>query len=304
MLAQPLYAISALARPTTSEGHDEASILRYLRLFVSVTTEYGESLSHDDRTTQLVHTSDRARLQRQAAINVKLLVESIKEGAMALLDAGSIDLVRHQVVDKFLNIVAYGRGRFLSHAVQASGAFDFSLAIAAFELIKRSVAEPSPGLTNIVRNVVAVEEVISLKSGTGLMEIWRTLSSKPQNAESRLDDLEASDGRVPFALNDPKLRAQHLVEAGTGDDDMKQEIDMTYIFAQLRALVAVSRSPTESHLVIQDLIDDGCSNREVSLTTLVPYRQLLWASDARESVIEGLMHAHILRIRSSPLIYL
>lgn len=102
-------------------------------------------------------------------------------------------------------IVAYGR--FLSRAVQASGAFDFSLAIAAFDLIKRALVEPLPSLTNVVRSVVAVEEIISLKSGAALMEIWRTLSSESPTVDSHVDELEASDRRVPFALNDPSTSA-------------------------------------------------------------------------------------------------
>ncbi|RDX53520.1 midasin [Lentinus brumalis] len=320
MLAQPLYALSALASPTASKNYDEASILRYLRLFVSVTTEYGDPLLDHDRSTELMYTNERVRLQHQAISNVKLLVESIKEAAIALLDTGSLELGRHHEVDKFIAIVAYGR--FLSHAVQASGAFDFSLAIAAFDLIKSSVAEPTPGLAHIVPSVKAFQEVISLKSGAGLIEIWGTFLSKSPTVKSRVEELEHSDMRAPFALTDPRLRAQvldlmsmcnlspsyegdqvdvlerlisqvktRLSEAGTTDGAVEQEVEVTYVFAQLRALIAVSRSLTESRLVVQDLINYGCSNRKVSLKSLIPYRQLLWASDARESVIQRLMHA-------------
>ncbi|RPD62626.1 midasin [Lentinus tigrinus ALCF2SS1-7] len=318
--SQPLYAISAMTSPTALKEYDEASILLYLRLFVAVTMDYGEPHSRDDPTTESMHTSERARLQHQAATKVKLLVESIREVALALLGASSIAPERHHV-DIFLEIVAYGR--FLSHAVQASGAFDFSLTMAAFEMIKRSVSEHSSELADVVCSVKAVEEIISLKSGAGLVGIWRALSSKVPLVDSQLYELEDSDLRVPFALNDPKLRAQvldlmsmwnlsrgsekgqtnvlerltaqlktRLVESTTLDDNVKRQTDFTYIFAQFRALVSVSTSTTESQLVVvQDLIDFGCSNQEISLITLIPYRQLLWISDAHESIIQGFMHA-------------
>lgn len=34
--------------------------------------------------------------------------------------------------------------------------------------------------------------------------------------------------------------------------------------------------------MLLDLIDYGCSDRNISLATLIPYRQLLWAVDAHE----------------------
>ncbi len=97
MYCKPLYALSALASPTAYKNYDEASILRYLRLFVSVTTEYGDPLPEHDRSTELMYTNERVRLQHQAISNVKLLVESIKEAAIALLDTGSLELGRHHV---------------------------------------------------------------------------------------------------------------------------------------------------------------------------------------------------------------
>ena len=102
----------------------------------------------------------------------------------------------------------------MSNAIQVSGAFDYSHAIAAFEMIKYSVAEYSTVLTDIVSSVKAVEEVLSLKSGAGLVEIWRALSSCVPEVNKQLDELEASDRRVPFARNDSS-KFHHTLSSST-----------------------------------------------------------------------------------------
>ena len=98
LCCKPLYAISTVTSSTTPEDYDEASILRYLRLFVAVTMDFENSLSQDDHATEPRHISEHARRQYRAITNVKLLIKSIKEAASVFLETSNIVLGRYQVM--------------------------------------------------------------------------------------------------------------------------------------------------------------------------------------------------------------
>ena len=87
-----------------------------------------------------------------------------------------------------LELVSYGR--FLRHAVQSPETFDFSLAYAIVEWIRKALSNAQSGsqtVAEVVQGVNALEAIISLTSGGGLVEIWRTLSSgSPLDADGTM----------------------------------------------------------------------------------------------------------------------
>lgn len=95
-----------------------------------------------------------------------------------------------------MRLVAFGR--HLQGATLLEGSFDFSLAFAVIEWIEQAVnglrAVPA-AFDEISRGVSSVKEVVSLSTGTGLIDIWRNMSPRHPAAphSDKMTELEKAD---------------------------------------------------------------------------------------------------------------
>ena len=87
---KPLYAIPRPS-PTQLDNNHEELLLRYLRLFVSSTTDYGQTFSNEERSEVMTLSNERARVRHLATTRAKFLVGSIQSAATALLETVAID---------------------------------------------------------------------------------------------------------------------------------------------------------------------------------------------------------------------
>ncbi|TBU59248.1 midasin [Dichomitus squalens] len=318
LLAQPLYATpqrASVLSDTTENDQPDSLLLRHLRLLIGATIDYGEPLE-DETGQQNEYSSERARVQGRAAASAKLLVESIRNAAIEFLNVTDFSGACDDDIDRLSELVAYGR--FLRHAVQFPETFDFSLAFAIVEWIRKALQHSqgrSQGVSEVAQRINALEGIVSLTSGSCLVEIWRTLSSGiPPDADGSMTrHLDDADRRLHRFSNDINLRRQTLelmslwilpkaaseeqkrslaqltsqlerrfVEVETAESGVGQRVGFCYSIAQLRALQTVLAKASEAQHVLRDLIDYGSSDGHISLTSLVPYVQLSWAIDARE----------------------
>lgn len=65
-------------------------LLRYLRLFVAATADYGESFEDDDEDREVKRSNEPARLRHIATTRSQLLVNNVRHGATLLLDTVSL----------------------------------------------------------------------------------------------------------------------------------------------------------------------------------------------------------------------
>ena len=92
-------------------------------------------------------------------------------------------------------------GRFLGSAMQSPEAFDFSLAYAIVDWIRKPLSNASvvpDSISDVVKGVNLLENTICLTSGSGLVEIWRALSSgcSPDVDGTMIAHLENADRRL------------------------------------------------------------------------------------------------------------
>ncbi|KAI0754666.1 midasin [Daedaleopsis nitida] len=321
LFAQPLYAVHGREHTTTYRENDRDQLLRYLRLLVSATVDYGEPLEDVHQGQDVVHSNERARIRQLATNQARLVVNSVQNAATAFLAVTDMDRLECGTVEKLLDIVAFGR--FLRGALCSLETFDFSLALAISEWIKQVLRDlPAQCLrfSDVLQSVATLDAVIALKPGLALNEIWEAFTSRPSADVdgTRTAELECAGSQLRPTANEQALRSEILnvmsmwrlpantddshdglsaittqlnarvQEAGTADDVLQQNIDFSYIFGQLHVLNVVSRNAPELHIHVQALIDYGCSNRSVPLTTLVPYKQLLWTIDASQETTKVL----------------
>ena len=104
-----------------------------------------------------------------------------------------------------LELVALGR--FLRRSVQSASTFDFSLALAIVERIRQTL-QTSPktqaSFPTIVEGYSALQEVVSLTSGTGLTAIWRMFAPGyrgVESSESKIVALQGASRRLPYTNN-------------------------------------------------------------------------------------------------------
>ncbi|KAI1794980.1 midasin [Ganoderma leucocontextum] len=324
LLAQPLYATSrrtSSSSEAVENGQHDTSLLRYLRLLVAATVDYCEPLE-DESSQPVAHSSDRTRVQNRAAISSKLLVASIRNAATTFLNEINVSNEDRYDIDRMLELVAYGR--FLCNATQSPETFDFSLAYAIVDWIRTTVSgsqEGSGGVSEVVSGVNALEGVISMTSGKGLTEVWKALSSgSSSDADgSMIKHLDNVDRRLRRSSDDIKLRTQilelmsmwslqkttsedqkrllarmtaqvdsRLPEGDVTEHSIDQRVHFCFSIAQLNALHAVLKDQSHAQAVLREVVDYGCSDREIGLPNLVPYLQLLWAVDARQPIIQVL----------------
>lgn len=110
-----------------------------------------------------------------------------------------------QIVDKLLDIVAFGR--FLRDAIGSLETFDFSLALAISEWIKQALRDlPAECLrfSDVLQSVARLDAVIALKSGLALNEIWEAFTSRPPADidGTRTAELECAGRRLRPAANE------------------------------------------------------------------------------------------------------
>ncbi|KAI0769070.1 midasin [Trametes elegans] len=320
LLAQPLYANVLNAHLPTPHDHDDEATLpiRYLRLLAAATFDY-EQQSVDDNVGGLHHVERLSsdRLEHRAAIRARALVDAIRTSSMNVLRTPDF-ASGHTDVSKLLKIVAFGR--FLQNAASSAGTFDFSLAFAISEWIHDALSgdrHSSGALSEVSRGLASLQEVVSLSSGTGLLDIWRTLSFErvDPSQKLRVDDLEDAARRLGSSASNGLLRAQILdlmslwmlpnaaqgvdgnmlvtssahmekrLEAlGIEDGPESIETDLVHLCVQLRALYAVSKDHPDSKKILQDLIDSSYPDARVSLKSLVPYKHMIWACDAKQRI--------------------
>lgn len=100
-------------------------------------------------------------------------------------------------------VVAFGR--YLQGATRVEGTFDFSLAFAVIEWIEQAVNVRRPTsdvFADVSRGVARVKEVVSLSTGIGLIDIWRSMwprRAAKLNGE-QVSELENADRRLCGAV--------------------------------------------------------------------------------------------------------
>ncbi|KAM5539433.1 hypothetical protein V8D89_006885 [Ganoderma adspersum] len=318
LLAQPLYATARRTSwlpDTVNSGQHEKSSLRYLRLLVAATVDYCEPVE-DESYQPVTHSSERTRVQNRAAVSSKLLVASIRNAATAFLNSTNVDNEGSHDIDRMLELVAYGR--FLHNATQSPETFDFSLAYAIVGLIRTNISglqEDSRIISEVINGINTLDSVISMTSGKGLTDIWRALSSGVSSSVggSKSKDLDSADRRLRPSRDNLKLRTQilelmsmwslpknisedqkqllvrmtaqvdsRLTEGGVMEHSINQRAHFCFFVAQLTALHITLNDQLHAHAVLREVVDYGCSDREIGLANLVPYVQLLWAVDAQQ----------------------
>ncbi|KAI9068715.1 midasin [Trametes sanguinea] len=320
MLAQPLYMGAINASYTTSHASlvETPSLpLRYLRLLTAVTSDY-ERASNPRQARSDAHAKrlDNSRPENRAVIDALKLVNTIREVSSAFLRR-SFSLHNDQDVDALLKFAAYAR--FLQSAMPNSGAFDFSLALAVVEWMEDAlnVNQAAPdALVEVACALSDLRETVSLSTGTALLDLWRKLwpeQPDPLQGET-LAKLENAARGVRDVTHGIRIReqildlmslwvvanvapenqrdhiaklsgevAKRLAEVGEINEMYNLSIDYVQLCARLQTLHGVSTDDPASGTIIQSLIDISCSDLEIPLHDLVPFKRILWARDAGES---------------------
>ncbi|KAI0373653.1 midasin [Pilatotrama ljubarskyi] len=324
LLAQPLYSNAHASLPTSSDHNDEAIPLRYLRLVTAATYDYDYARGTTAEPLQVSrHTkaTDKARTENRAAVSTRSLVDTIKSSATTFLSRPDLN-AGHADVDALLKIVALGR--YIQAAMQSGGSFDFSLAYAALEWIEQVINGPhsASAFTAITRAVSNLKGVVSLSTGFGLINIWRTMwPRKTGPSHDDMMELENADRRS--AVHDKRLRTQILdlmslwTVLNPAEEEQKSKLielslqtkkrlaemvqieahvppqatDLSQVSVRLRVLHALTNDPAASRAIVHEFIDLCCSDASVPLAELVDFRQLFWASDAGELITPSYMRA-------------
>ncbi|KAI0631943.1 midasin [Trametes polyzona] len=319
LLAQPLHSNAvATASAKSPELQEETVILRFLRLLVAATADYAQYADAKQPEAHMhAKGARKARPENRASISTKTLVEAIRSSSSAFLEkatltSGSVD------VDVVARLVAYGR--YLQGATRTEGTFDFSLAFATLEWIEEAIgisSSASASIREVSHAASRLREVVSLSTGTGLIDIWRRMWPKLRDSpsEGKLTELEDAARRLSGSSQDTRLRMQILdlmslwtlpqpvqdsdrqsliqlishVEARIKDvvkdePPAHAQVDLFNICVRLRALYVISSDPTASKSAVHDILDLSCSDAKIPLRTLVPYKQLSWACDTGEGL--------------------
>ncbi|KAI0357543.1 midasin [Trametes cingulata] len=316
LLAQPLCANTETSPATSLDHNDDAVPLRYLRLVTAASFDYESDIQHEpSQVSRHARATEKARTENRAAVSAKRLVDTIKSSATSFLSrpdfaAGPAN------VDALLRVVALGR--YLQTATQSGGSFDFSRAYATLEWIEQVVNTAHSAasvFTTITPAISSLRDVVSLSTGVGLIDLWRTMWPKQTGLLHGDKVMALEDADRHSAVHDRRLRAQLLdlmslwaLPIAAQEDHERQlselsvqtekrlaemvhteapappHADLIQTSARLRVLYALSNDLFASRMVVQDFIDFGCSDPLVSLAGLVDFKHLLWASDAAEPI--------------------
>lgn len=249
---------------------------------------------------------------QSALKQIQEILEAIQSVGYKILE----DLVvepASKLVDAKVAIAVLTYGRHLRGAVDA-GAFDFSAVHAILGWLKDSLDDHPPSLGPLFIAVQTLNEIVSLSTGFGLIDMWSNfyMRNLPATARAELKKVEEFSCHMEECTRSLALRSEAfkvmalvaLTTVQTQDIHVSEIVDLKTILERCLLASHLPQTHLEYHIdpqslilelgaltecqhdsqlhMLKEVIDLACESMRVPLLRLVPYQHLLWTLETRK----------------------
>ncbi|THH00189.1 hypothetical protein EW026_g2318 [Hermanssonia centrifuga] len=210
--------------------------------------------------------------------------------------------------------------------VVSDSTLDYSAMHVVSQLLHESLREPRQHLSEVLVSVQALSDMVALKSGLGMSEIWKALSA-PNVSDADMTKLLQLDNAavaLPRDMQDTRPRILQLMAMSTlpmsypQQDDLdtlinklqtqipshmeaekglqRRHLDPSSLITELGFLASLYgylSDPSETFIrTAQEVLKLACQDPSSSLLRLVPYQHAIWSAEAGRPMLPLIADMH------------